>query len=74
MDFHSLFFVAVSMYIRMSNHSPQCDLLHLVHPQSVSQRVEMEETAPVLVTVTVLLATADHTANSLPLAVRSLAR
>ena len=41
--------------------------LHLVHPQSVTQRVEMEEPAPALVTVTVLLATAGHTASTLPL-------
>ena len=68
-----LFLLCCSKYGRMSNHSPQCDSLHLVHPQSVSQSVEIEETAPALVTVTVLLATAGHTAYSLPLAVRNLA-
>ena len=41
--------------------------LHLVHPQSVTQRVEMEETAPALVTVTALLATEGHTASTPPL-------
>ena len=55
----------------MSNLCPIIDLsmtsLHLVHPQSVTQSVEMEEPAPALVTVTVLLATAGRTASTLPL-------